>query len=164
MTSSKLPEELEERLYTRQDLFDACIKMYWSENPCRKVSGSIAEHIQEWFDETFPLIHHTEVSKMENKTQVSADIEFLKTILPIHYTVHESKTAGSIHCKSEIGIRLSPYLNPSSGNMVDDAEDEEHWGYVFNAIKAHFTDRFQEVFHNTCFCHIDFVIYLNPQQ
>jgi mannose-6-phosphate isomerase-like protein (cupin superfamily) len=91
------------------------------------------------------------------------DIQFVKNILPNHYSVQESKKKGSIHCKSEIGIRHSPYLNESSGNMVTDHEDEEHWAYILGAIKQHFNGRFQEVYHNTCFCHVDFTIYLKPQ-
>lgn len=78
-----------------------------------------------------------------------SDMNFVKSILPNHYTVEESKRKGSVHCKSEIGIRKG-----------EDAEDEESWSYIFNAIKKYFGTRFQEVFHNTCFCHVDFTIYL----
>lgn len=91
------------------------------------------------------------------------DIWFIKQILPDHYTVEPSKKEGSIHCQSEIGIRKSPYLNTSTGQMVTDAEDEEHWEYIFQAIKKYFGERFQQVFHNTCFCHVDFTIYLKPR-
>jgi hypothetical protein len=116
---------------------------------------------------------------MENK--VVSDIEFVKSILPEHYTVQESKKKGSIHCKSEIGIRKAPYkkrvreydpMKVSEHNpmapapyrykaiTITDAEDEEHWEYIFQAIKQHFGERFLEVFHNTCFCHVDFTVYL----
>jgi hypothetical protein len=101
---------------------------------------------------------------------IQADINFVKTILPDHYEVKESKKKGSIHCKSEIGIRKSPYtvhpylLEPTRAVTVTDAEDEEHWEYIFKAIKQHFGGRFQEVFHNTCFCHVDFTIYLKPHK
>lgn len=91
------------------------------------------------------------------------DIEFVKSILPEHYEVKESKKQGSIHCKSAIGLRKTPYnATDSFGKMitVDDAEDEEQWFYVVEAIKARFGDRFQEIDHNTCFCHVDFTIYL----
>lgn len=94
--------------------------------------------------------------------RVNKDLQFVKSILPSHYSVNESNTPGSIHCKSAIGIRLSPYLNTSTGSMIDDHEDEEHWSYIFCAIKSHFTGRFQEVDHNTNFCHVDFTIYLKP--
>jgi hypothetical protein len=98
------------------------------------------------------------------------DIEFVKKILPEHYTVQESKRKGSVHCKSEIGIRKSPYTvypykeQPERAVTVTDAEDDEHWEYIFQAIKQHFGERFQEVFHNTCFCHVDFTIYLKPHK
>lgn len=93
-------------------------------------------------------------------TLIQDDIQFVKSILPEHYTVQESKKKGSIHCKSPIGIRESPYMNQSTGKMVTDAEDEEHWEYIFKSLKKHFGKRFQEVDHNTCFCHVDFTIYL----
>lgn len=93
-------------------------------------------------------------------TDIESDIGFVRSILPSHYLVKESKKSGSVHCKSAVGIRKSPYLNASAGIMVTDAEDEEHWGYIFEAIKQHFGERFQEVDHNTCFCHVDFTIYL----
>lgn len=80
---------------------------------------------------------------------ITQDIEFVKGILPEHYEVKESKTLGSIYCKSATGIRKGV-----------DAEDEEAWGKIFNAIKLKFGERLQEVFHNTCFCHVDFTIYL----
>jgi hypothetical protein len=80
---------------------------------------------------------------------IAQDIEFVKGLLPDHYEIKESKKAGSIHCKSEIGIRKGV-----------DAEDEEKWNVIFTAIKTNFGERFQEVFHNTCFCHVDFTIYL----
>lgn len=92
--------------------------------------------------------------------QIAKDILFIKSVLPSHYIVSESNKRGSVHCKSEKGIRLSPYLNQSTGTMVTDAEDDEMWGYIFKAVKQHFGERFQEIFHNTCFCHVDFTIYL----
>lgn len=92
--------------------------------------------------------------------QVLRDIEFMKRILPDYYIVQESNKRGSIHCKSDRGIRLSPYRNESTGAMVTDAEDEEMWSYIVGAIKQNFGDRFQEIFHNTCFCHTDFTVYL----
>lgn len=92
--------------------------------------------------------------------QILADMRFLQGILPSHYIVQESKSHGSIHCKSSIGIKLPPYQNKNTGNWVDDAEDEEMWGYIMKAIKQNFGERFQEVFHNTCHCHVDFTIYL----
>lgn len=92
--------------------------------------------------------------------QVAKDIAFVQKLLPSSYMVNESTKRGSIHCKSKTGLRLSPYFNQSTGKKVDDAEDEEMWEYVFKAIKQHFGERFQEVFHNTCAWHCDFTIYL----
>jgi hypothetical protein len=97
-------------------------------------------------------------------SNITVDIDFVCTILPDHYEVRESKTPGSIHCVSNIGIRKTPYLSKSTGNMITDAEDDEHWGYIMQAIISHFGPRFQEVDHNTCFCHIDFTIYLKVKK
>lgn len=80
--------------------------------------------------------------------QTVADIKAVEGILPDHYKIGEGRKSGSIRCVSEVGIRKGV-----------DAEDEEHWGYVFEAIKKHFGNRFKEVFHNVCFCHTDFIIY-----
>lgn len=77
------------------------------------------------------------------------DLEFIKNILPDHYVVKESKTMGSIHCKSPIGIKEGV-----------DADDDEHWNYIVMAIQQKFGERFLEIDHNTCFCHVDFTICL----
>jgi hypothetical protein len=90
------------------------------------------------------------IDSFHSNFQILRDIDFLKKILPSHYVVQESNKRGSVHCKSKVGIRLYP----------SDQEDEEMWGYITKAIKQHFGDRFQEVFHNTCFCHVDFTVYL----
>jgi hypothetical protein len=114
------------------------------------------------------------MKQQELAEQIAEDIEFIKSILPQHYIVQESKKKGSIHCRSEVGIRKSPYnirVREKDNDKglssykyqtitVTDAEDEEHWEYIFQAIKQHFGERFQEVYHNTCFCHVDFTIYL----
>lgn len=80
---------------------------------------------------------------------IKQDINYVKSVLPEHYLVQESKKQGSIHCKSAIGIR----------HKVD-ADDDEHWLYILRAIQNHFGNRFQEVYHNVNFCHTDFTIYL----
>jgi len=77
------------------------------------------------------------------------DIDFVKRILPSHYTVKESKSKGSIHCVSGEGIKQGV-----------DSEDDEHWGYIMMAIRKKFGTRFSEVYHNTCYCHTDFTIFL----
>lgn len=112
-----------------------------------------------------------------NKDSVVEDIDFVKSILPKHYEVSESNNKGSIHCRSSIGIRKPPYINrvreqPKEGVLVfsyrnilvTDHEDEERWLCLFKAIKQHFEDRFREVYHNTCFCHVDFTIYLKQKK
>lgn len=86
---------------------------------------------------------------MTTEAKLTDDIDFVKSILPDHYTVQESKRKGSIHCVSEIGIR----------HKID-ADDDEHWEYICMAIEKHFGDRLLEIGENTCFCHIDFTIYL----
>lgn len=82
---------------------------------------------------------------------LKTQIEAVKRILPDHYSVNPGAKPGSIRCKSSVGIRRKI-----------DAEDEEHWGYVVNAIKAFFGNAFQEIDHNICFCHVDFLIYFKP--
>lgn len=91
---------------------------------------------------------------MMNK-QLNDDIVFVKRLLPSHYSVTESNKKGSIHCKSSIGIRLS---------LSSDKEDDEMWSYIVRAIKQKFGERFSEIFHNTCFCHVDFTIYLKQSK
>lgn len=86
-------------------------------------------------------------------------IEFVKSLLPSHYEVKESSKLGSIHCKSEIGLRKLPYIS-KSGRLISDDEDDEAFERFFKSIKQKFGDKFQEVYHNTCFCHVDFTIYL----
>ncbi len=90
---------------------------------------------------------------------MNEQLEFVKSLLPAHYKVSESATAGSIRCVSETGLRKLPYLN-KSGRLITDDEDDESFDRFFKSIKQHFGGRFQEVFHNTCFCHVDFTIYL----
>lgn len=87
------------------------------------------------------------------------ELEFVKSLLPSHYKVEESKKLGSIHCVSPIGLRKLPYLS-KNGRLIGDDEDDDAFDRFFKSLKVHFTDRFQEVYHNTCFCHVDFTIYL----
>ena len=87
------------------------------------------------------------------------EIEFIKSLLPVHYGVVESNKKGSIHCVSAIGLRKLPYLS-KSGRLITDDEDDESFDRFFKSVKQHFGDRFQEIDHNTCFCHVDFTIYL----
>jgi hypothetical protein len=86
---------------------------------------------------------------MENISTINQDIQFVKSVLPSHYEVNESKTKGSIRCISCIGIKKN-----------QDDEDDEQWEYTMKAIKNHFGNRLQEVDHNTCTFHVDFTIYL----
>lgn len=94
------------------------------------------------------MIHPTTEGK-EPKTQQQQDIDFVKTILPDHYTVKESNHKGSVHCFSKIGI----------AHRID-ADDDEHWEYIVKALENHFKERLMEIDHNTNFCHVDFTIYL----
>jgi len=81
------------------------------------------------------------IAAMANGWTTDLKIKYIKQVLPTHYEVKESKKAGSVHCKSKIGIN-----------------DEEHWGYFMSALKTKFKD-FLEVFHNVCYNHTDFTVY-----
>ena len=100
---------------------------------------------------------------MNKAEEIPEDVAFVKSILPDHYTVEESKKKGSVHCKSDIGIREPAYVS-RSGKIIDDAEDESEWERIIYNFKWHFGERFQEVFHNTCAWHCDFTIYLKKAQ
>lgn len=80
-------------------------------------------------------------------------IEFVKSILPDHYQVEEGVKENSIRCRSRVGL----------SERVD-ADDEEHWSYVLAAIKNHFGNLFQEIFHVTCSRHQHFIIYYNDKE
>lgn len=80
---------------------------------------------------------------------INDKISFIKSILPDHYVVQESKVKGSIHCKSKTGIV----------HKID-KDDDEHWDYIVKAIRSKFGKSFLEIDHNTNFCHVDFTIYL----
>lgn len=86
----------------------------------------------------------------ENQTTLQQDIDFVKSILPEHYQVKESAHKGSIHCKSREGLRF--------GN---EADDDEHWGYVYGAIKNYFGDNLNELDFNTNAFYQDFTIYIS---
>ncbi len=80
------------------------------------------------------------------RSQIYIDAHFVRSILPKHYSVSESKkTPGSIHCKSRIGLTV---------------KDDEAWEHIIQAIRKQFGSRFQEVYHNTCTNHCDFIVYL----
>lgn len=79
--------------------------------------------------------------------QKFSDVQRVKAILPDHYEVKESRPT-AIHCISNVGINK------------DGEEDEEHWQYIMQAFQKYFGNRLSEVYHNTCFCHKDFTIYL----
>ena len=78
---------------------------------------------------------------------MNQDVIYMKKLLPDHYTVTESENG--VHCKSSIGIKVN-----------GKGEDEEHFEYIFMAIKQHFKERFQEVYHQTCTYHQSFTVYL----
>ena len=78
---------------------------------------------------------------------IDKDVTYVKDLLPNHYSVIGKDK--SINCKSNIGLRM----NGSS-------DDDEHWSYIFLAIKQHFGKRFTEVYHHTNAYHQNFTIYL----
>lgn len=90
---------------------------------------------------------------------MKTEIEFVKTLLPSHYDVKESNKKGSIHAVSPIGLRKLPYLS-KFGRLIEDDEDDLSFERFIKSVKQHFGDKFQEIFHNVCFCHTDFTIYL----
>ena len=86
------------------------------------------------------------IHAMANGWTLDLKIAYIKQVLPVHYEVKGSKQRGNIHCKSAIGIA-----------------DEEHWGYFMSALKGKFDD-FLEVYHNTCYNHVDFTIYFRTSK
>jgi hypothetical protein len=82
------------------------------------------------------------IHAMANGWTLDLKIAYIKQVLPPHYEVTESKQKGNIHCKSAIGIN-----------------DDEHWGFFMSALKDKFKDEFLEVYHNTCYNHVDFTVY-----
>lgn len=88
----------------------------------------------------------------EQLTQQQQDIQFLKSILPDHYTVQPSKEGKDyVHCVSSTGLRTN-----------QGGDDDEHWSYVMNAIRNHFCNRLYEVYHHTCAYYQNFTVYLKP--
>jgi hypothetical protein len=81
------------------------------------------------------------------------DINYVKGILPSHYRVTSGKKENSIHCVSEFGLKTP-----------DGKEDEEKWQTVMRCLRGNFGTRFLEVFHNVCYMHTDFTIYLKDWQ
>lgn len=92
-------------------------------------------------------------------TTIEDDIDFVKSILPKNYAVQESKKKGSIHCKSDTGFVKPPYED-EGGRLITDAENTIAWTSFKAMLRAYFENRLQEIYHNTCFCHTDFTIYL----
>lgn len=74
------------------------------------------------------------------------ETKIMKRILPDRYTC-EPREDG-VHCYSETGI---------------DDNDEELWKYTFLAIKQAFGSRFMEVFHQTCYNHKKFTVFLKEE-
>lgn len=76
---------------------------------------------------------------------LDADIEFITSILPYHYEVRESKKRGNVYCRSNIGI-----------------PEDDLWRLLVDKLKEHFGNRLVEIYHNVCYLHSDFVVYLQP--
>lgn len=79
----------------------------------------------------------------------ATDLSFLDDLLP-QYNIQVVKEGNGIRCRSTTGIS-------------DENKDRE-WNTVFVQIKKHFGKRFSEVFHSTCYNHIDFTIYLKKNK
>lgn len=79
-----------------------------------------------------------------------ATIGFIKRLLPDHYQVSKlPESPNAFRCVSKIGIKKN-----------GEQEDEEHWSYIMQALKSRFGSELSEVYHNVCFAHKDFIIYL----
>lgn len=83
----------------------------------------------------------------ETRSQTLKDADYVGQLLPDHYTVQPDP--GSLRCRSTTGI----------GQGLDD-EDDEHWGYVMEALRLYFGERLLEVDHSTNYKHTDFTIHL----
>ena len=76
------------------------------------------------------------------------DIEFVKTLLPDHYTVVRDIGTNGIRCRSNIGLRKG------------DIEDAYLWELFKTSILHRFEDEFLEIDHLICSFHTDFIIHL----
>lgn len=100
-------------------------------------------------DDTLFIIGTKQEIEMDDKKTVSlliAECEWVKTILPKHYTC-EPRDNG-VHCYSNEGME----------------EDGEQWFFIFEAIKQKYGERFMEVFAQTSHRHKKFTIYLRPNE
>ena len=84
---------------------------------------------------------------------MKAETEFIKSILPSHYTC-ESRENG-VHCWSDKGIN-----DDHNSNVEYNPEYDDHWGLIVKAIKHKFGDRLMEIYHQTCTNHLRFTVYI----
>ena len=87
---------------------------------------------------------------------MKAETEWIKSILPDHYTC-ESRENG-VHCHSSIGI--------NDDHMIGDdynPETDDQFGLIVKAIEQKYGDRFMEIYHQTCTYHSKFTVYLRPK-
>lgn len=78
------------------------------------------------------------------------DIDFVKTTLSKNYIVKETEKQDGIRCFYKTGII-------KKGTSV---YQEKIWDRILNSFREHFGVRFLKVFHNGCFNHLDFIIYV----
>lgn len=92
-----------------------------------------------------PIDRYFDWSRKKQQTSpfTATDWDFLTELLP-QYTLRLNKNMTGIRCLSKTGI--------------SDATDQ--WVPVFQAIKKHFGQRFNEVNHTVCSDHLDFTIYI----
>jgi hypothetical protein len=84
--------------------------------------------------------------------QVTRDIDVIKSLLPDHYQVTESKEQpGSIRCKSSIGLVKKG---------TKDKEDKERWDVIATSAKEFLQPRFKEIKHSVNALHKDFTVVL----
>lgn len=79
---------------------------------------------------------------------MSADINYVKCIIPDCYRVQPSKEKeGSIHCVS---------------TGTNQGMDDNQFDHFMSFLNGYFGDRLQEVYHHVNHEHQDFTIYLKP--
>ena len=82
---------------------------------------------------------------------MNEETEFMKGILPTHYTC-EPRDNG-VHCHSQIGIKDT--------FKASEAPDD-HWELIMKAIKQKFGGRFMEVFSQVSTRHSKFTVFIKP--
>lgn len=100
---------------------------------------------KQWFNEAVDSVTRNLTPSQLESLNKQQDLDFLRLLLPPSYIITQSD-------------RL--YFRCISPTGIDDGNGDILWTRIFQRIKEHFKERFLEVYHNTCYNHVDFVIYL----